>query len=103
MIENLMQTSGTGPYKLMVERLRDNGAGKQVESMSASPEEIGALIARIAETRTPKARYVAPFHAKLILFVNWLLCDRLPIGSRERCSTFPQPCNGVTTDGQADR
>jgi hypothetical protein len=30
---------------------------------------------RIAETRKPKARYVAPFHAKMILFMNWLLCD----------------------------
>lgn len=75
MMENLMQTSGSGPYKLMVERLRDTVAGKQVESMSATPEEIGSLIARIAETRKPKARYVAPFHAKLILFMNWLLCD----------------------------
>jgi NAD(P)-dependent dehydrogenase (short-subunit alcohol dehydrogenase family) len=76
MVENLMQTSGSGPYKLMVERLRGTVAGKQVESMSASPEEIGALIARIAETRKPNARYVAPFHAKLILFMNWLLCDK---------------------------
>jgi NAD(P)-dependent dehydrogenase (short-subunit alcohol dehydrogenase family) len=76
MVDNLMQTSGAGPYKLMVERLRDTVAGKQVENMSASPQEIGALIARIAETRKPKARYVAPFHAKLILFMNWLLCDK---------------------------
>ncbi len=76
MVDNLMQTSGAGPYKLMVERLRDTVAGKQIENMSASPQEIGALIARIAETRKPKARYVAPFHAKLILFMNWLLCDK---------------------------
>ena len=76
MVENLMQTSGVGPYKIMVERLRDAMAGKQVENMSASPEEIGALITRIAETRKPKAPYVAPFHAKLILFMNWLLCDK---------------------------
>ena len=76
MIENLMQTSGAGPYRLMVQRLRDTVAGKQIENMSATPEEIAALIARIAETRKPKARYVAPFHAKLILFMNWLLCDK---------------------------
>ena len=76
MVDNLMQTSGAGPYKLMVERLRDTVVGKQIENMSASPQEIGALIARIAETRKPKARYVAPFHAKLILFMNWLLCDK---------------------------
>ena len=76
MVENMMQTSGAGPYKLMVERFKNAVGGKQVESMSATPEEIGALIARIAETRRPKARYVAPFHAKLILFMNWLLCDK---------------------------
>jgi hypothetical protein len=44
--------------------------------MSASPEEIGALIARIVETRKPKARDIAPFHAKLILFMSWLPCDK---------------------------
>jgi NAD(P)-dependent dehydrogenase (short-subunit alcohol dehydrogenase family) len=76
MVDNLTQTSGAGPYRVMVERFRDTVAGKEVESMSASPEEIGALIARIAETRKPKARYVAPFHAKLMLFMNWLLCDK---------------------------
>jgi NAD(P)-dependent dehydrogenase (short-subunit alcohol dehydrogenase family) len=73
-VENMMQASGNGPYRVMVERFRDTVAAKQDESMSASPEEIGALIARIAETRKPKARYVAPFHAKMILFMNWLLC-----------------------------
>jgi NAD(P)-dependent dehydrogenase (short-subunit alcohol dehydrogenase family) len=76
MVENMMQASGNGPYRVMVERFRDTLAGKQVESMSASPEEIGALIARIAEIKRPKARYVAPFHAKIILFMNWLLCDQ---------------------------
>jgi NAD(P)-dependent dehydrogenase (short-subunit alcohol dehydrogenase family) len=76
MVENMMQASGQGPYRVMVERFRDTIAGKQVESMSASPEEIGVLIAHIAETGKPKARYVAPFHAKMILFMNWLLCDK---------------------------
>ena len=76
MAENLIQTSGAGPYKLMVERFTGAVGGKQVETMSATPEEIGALIARIAEIKKPKARYAAPFHAKLILFMNWLLCDK---------------------------
>jgi NAD(P)-dependent dehydrogenase (short-subunit alcohol dehydrogenase family) len=76
MVENMMQSSGAGPYKLMVERFRDTVAGNQVESMSASPEEIGELIAKVAEARKPKARYIAPFHAKLILFMHWLLCDK---------------------------
>ena len=76
MVENMMQASGNGPYRLMVERFGDTVAGSQVDSMSASPEEIGALIARIAETRKPNARYIAPFHAKLILLMNWLLCDK---------------------------
>lgn len=75
MMDNLMQASGHGPYKLMVERMRGMFSGKQVENMSATPEAIGALIARVAETRKPKARYVAPFNAKLMLFMNWLLCD----------------------------
>src|SRR5215471_12587774 len=76
MAENLMQTSGAGPYKLMVERFTGAVGGKQVETMSATPEEIGALSEQIAEIKKPKARYAAPFHAKLILFMNWLLCDK---------------------------
>ena len=76
MVENMMQTSGAGPYKLMAERIRDLTSGKQVESMSATPKEIGDLIARVAETDRPKARYVAPIHAKVLLFMHWLLSDR---------------------------
>jgi NAD(P)-dependent dehydrogenase (short-subunit alcohol dehydrogenase family) len=76
MVENMMQTSGAGPYKLMAERIRDLTSGKQVESMSATPKEIGDLIARVAETDRPKARYVAPVHAKVLLFMHWLLSDR---------------------------
>lgn len=49
MVENMMQTSGAGPYKLMAERFRAAASGKQVESIAAAPEEVGTLIARIAE------------------------------------------------------
>lgn len=76
MVENMMQTSGAGPYKLMAERFHDMVSGKQVESISATPQEIGDLIARIAEMDKPKARYIAPLHAKALLFLHWFLSDR---------------------------
>lgn len=76
MMRHLVKTSGEGAYKAIVDKFRSVVAGGQVEQMSATPEEIGNLIVRIAGLRRPKARYVAPFHAKVILFLQWLLSDR---------------------------
>src|SRR5262245_11116801 len=76
MVDNMMKTSGAGPYRLVAEKFRDSVSRKRVENMAATPKEIGDLIARIAETEKPKARYVAPLHAKVILFMHWLLSDR---------------------------
>ena len=76
MVDHLMKTSGEGAYKTIVNGFREMVNGGQVERMSATPGEIGDLIARIAEVRKPKPRYVAPFHAKVILFLQWLLSDR---------------------------
>jgi hypothetical protein len=47
--------------------------------MRRRTEETGALIARIAETKKPKARYVAPFHA--MIMVDQFALDR---GARPR-------------------
>jgi short-subunit dehydrogenase len=44
--------------------------------MSAGPEVIARVVERIAASRRPRARYVAPFHAKLALFMKTLLPTR---------------------------
>jgi NAD(P)-dependent dehydrogenase (short-subunit alcohol dehydrogenase family) len=52
--ENLLGISGAGPY-----------AGQ------------ARLIAKALESPRPKTRYAAPCHAKVFLFLRWLLPDRL--------------------------
>jgi short-subunit dehydrogenase len=47
MVDNLTQTSGAGPYRVMVERFRDTVAGKEVESMSA-PRKRSAPSSRVS-------------------------------------------------------
>src|SRR5262249_35986884 len=76
MVDNMMRTSGAGPYRLMAERFLAAVASNNVERLSATPEQIGELIARIAETKKPKPRYIAPLHGKLLVFLHWLLSDR---------------------------
>lgn len=75
MVKNMMQTSGTGPYKAIADKFLSLASGESVERTSATPGQIGELIVRVSETSRPKARYVDPLQAKVILFLRWLLSD----------------------------
>jgi hypothetical protein len=47
------------------------------QGVSAPPHVIADVIWRAASTRHPKTRYAAPFSAKVILGLRWVLSDRL--------------------------
>lgn len=72
--QNGMKVSGSGPYKNFAEGF--NTMVKGSHSMAADPQIISNLIERAVTARRPKARYVAPFHGKVFLFLRWLLNDR---------------------------
>lgn len=76
--ENLIASSGNGIYKKQAARK----AAKYKEmygqsSLIAKPEVVAAKISKVLTISKPKARYAVPFHAKLILFLRWLLPDRI--------------------------
>lgn len=74
MLDNMRKYSGTGPYRPLID-----GVSKMLgrESGTASSAQIAQLIVRAATTRSPKARYVSPAVAKVMLRLRWILNDNL--------------------------
>lgn len=68
--------SGNGPYRALAESTAHLFLAEG-SNPSASPEEIAEVIWRAASTRHPKARYAAPFAARIVLGLRWALSDRL--------------------------
>lgn len=77
--ENLEKESSSSPYhkmiKAMSKSLIDGVNATKGILAAAPPETIGQLIIKILESKHPKTRYAAPFHARLFLFLRWLLGD----------------------------
>jgi NAD(P)-dependent dehydrogenase (short-subunit alcohol dehydrogenase family) len=44
---------------------------------AGAPDDIARLVEKALRSRNPAPRYSAPFHAKLFLFLKWLLPDRV--------------------------
>ena len=73
---NLEKYSGAGPYAPMVKRLTEKfRAGYR--SGAPGPEAVAEVILKALRSFCPAARYPVPFKASFILFLKWLLPDRL--------------------------
>ncbi len=72
--ENVKKMSGNGPYHELAEA---TARLFMSEPASVSPQVIANTIWHAASTRHPKARYAAPFPAKVILGLRRILSDRL--------------------------
>lgn len=73
---NLEKYSGTGAYAQLTKKLTGKfRAGYR--SSAPGPEAVAAVILRALRSSRPAARYAVPFQAKAILFIKWLLPDRL--------------------------
>ncbi|MBF0480306.1 MAG: SDR family NAD(P)-dependent oxidoreductase [Desulfovibrionaceae bacterium] len=88
------------PARDMADGLEAIGRGKGPVSQVA-PEVIAKVIVHALQTDRPKTRYAAPCHAKIILFLRWLLPDRAfdamimkqlaglaDSGAKRRCPTW---------------
>jgi len=80
-MDNMKKTSKDGPYAPiamnfanMLEQAEENGRD---EKIMGKPGDIARLVVEAATTSRPHTRYVAPFSAKVSLFLRWLLNDRL--------------------------
>ena len=64
-----------GPYTPYWETSR---AGvQQLRRVAGAPDDIARLVERALASDHPAPRYSGPFHAKIFLFLKWLLPDRL--------------------------
>lgn len=68
--------SGNGPYHELAEATAHLFLSEG-SNPAVSPQTIAEVIWRAASTRHPKARYAAPFAARVILGLRWALSDRL--------------------------
>lgn len=75
---NLLKASGSGAYAGEARAVADSF--KRIFSIpfaSASPEQVAGIIIKAATVRKPATRYITPASAKLMLFLRWVLPDRM--------------------------
>jgi NAD(P)-dependent dehydrogenase (short-subunit alcohol dehydrogenase family) len=75
--ENVMKTSGDSAYRRQAEALVRVFIRADAKGVGAPPQVIADTIAKAVSARRPKARYAAPASARAILFLRWLLSDRM--------------------------
>ncbi|HNW43947.1 MAG TPA: oxidoreductase [Elusimicrobiales bacterium] len=89
---NLEKYSGAGPYAPMVKRITEKfRAGYR--SGAPGPEVVARVILKALRAASPAARYPVPFTAAFIIFLKWLLPDRV-LDFAIRTLTEPRPPRG---------
>ena len=74
-IKNIRETSGNGPYAPIAAAAAKFFEG--IDSMEAEPKLVADVIVKAAESERPKARYVVPGNAKIMLFMKAITTDRM--------------------------
>jgi NAD(P)-dependent dehydrogenase (short-subunit alcohol dehydrogenase family) len=74
-VESIKRTSGDGPYKPIADAAVKFFDG--IESMEAEPKLVADVILKACASNRPKARYVVPANAKVMLLTKALLTDRM--------------------------
>ncbi len=75
--DNLLQHSGSGPYKPYAEAHARILGGADTSSMVSPPEAVATIVSRALKARHPRARYPAAGGAGPILMLRRLFPDRL--------------------------
>jgi NAD(P)-dependent dehydrogenase (short-subunit alcohol dehydrogenase family) len=76
-VDHLRKTSGSGAYAAAAAKSADSMAKYYAGTQLSDPLVIAQKIAQAVTTAKPQTRYVAGYLAKTILFLRWLLSDRL--------------------------
>jgi len=79
-VDTVNQVSGpvienAGPYAPYFEGFRNDY--KKLRWIAGQPDDIARLVEKALTARRPAPRYAAPVHAKLFLFLKWLLPARV--------------------------
>ena len=73
---NLQKYSGAGAYGPMVKRITEKFRSSY-RSGAPGPEVVARVILKALNSCCPAARYTVPFQASVMLFIKWLLPDRV--------------------------
>ena len=73
--ENMIKVSGNGDYGDFTKKIHDTFA--KAEKMASPASVIADVFSKAVNSKRPKTRYVAGKFAKQLLFMRWLLSDRL--------------------------
>jgi short-subunit dehydrogenase len=60
-----------GPYAPYAAEHR--GASQKLRRVAGRPEDVAELVRHALSSPSPKSHYAGPFHAKVLLFLRWLL------------------------------
>jgi short-subunit dehydrogenase len=67
--------ANAGPYARFYQ---DHQADvKKLRAFAGAPDDIARLVEKALKSDNPAPRYSGPFHAKIFLFLKWILPDRL--------------------------
>ncbi|BFM16946.1 oxidoreductase [Maricurvus nonylphenolicus] len=72
--DNLKKTAKTSPYQKIVQAMVN--ALTNYDSAS-KPEVIAKAVSKALNSKKPKRRYAAPFDAKALIFLHWIMPDRI--------------------------
>lgn len=64
-----------GPYQPFYKGYHDGS--KKLRSVAGIPDDIARLVEKALKSDNPAPRYSGPFHAKIFLFVKWILPARM--------------------------
>jgi NAD(P)-dependent dehydrogenase (short-subunit alcohol dehydrogenase family) len=73
---NLEKYSGSGPYGPLVKRITEKFRASYRKG-APGPEVVADKILKALRAESPAARYPVPFQASFIIFLKWLLPDRV--------------------------
>ncbi len=69
--DHLMEHSQGSAYRAIVETMVK--ILRHPPSYTASPDVVANVVSKAVNSRNPRRRYATPFHAKVFLFLRWLL------------------------------
>jgi NAD(P)-dependent dehydrogenase (short-subunit alcohol dehydrogenase family) len=75
--ENLRKTSGNGAYAEAANKAADGTEEMYTGSRLSPPSLIAETILKAVTARRPKTRYATGFMARPVMFLRWLLSDRM--------------------------
>jgi len=75
--DNLKKTSGNGAYAEMANKVADEMAERYSGDQLSPPSLIAETILKAVTAGRPKTRYAVGFMARPVIFLRWLLSDRM--------------------------